>query len=138
MHTSTTTCSLGSADENAVTQADEGLKTVHLELTETCLDMMARYVFSNFSALPKRCARTFYQSVCVHGAGSSCGRDDDDDDLGLLRSPIAEFLLAGGRSMTWLVGNKLVTITTSGGVRTQALLGLDMAERLGGGGEMTR
>ncbi|XP_054636299.1 tuberin isoform X4 [Dunckerocampus dactyliophorus] len=98
--------SLGSADENAVTQADEGLKTVHLELTETCLDMMARYVFSNFSALPKR-------------------------------SPIAEFLLAGGRSMTWLVGNKLVTITTSGGVRTQALLGLDMADRLGGG-EMTR
>ncbi|KAM7009651.1 tuberin isoform 2-T2 [Tautogolabrus adspersus] len=107
MQTSTTTCSLGSADENAVTQADEGLKTVHLELTETCLDMMARYVFSNFSALPKR-------------------------------SPIAEFLLAGGRSMTWLVGNKLVTITTSGGARTQALLGLDMAERLGGGGEMTR
>ncbi|KAA8595134.1 hypothetical protein FQN60_012269, partial [Etheostoma spectabile] len=107
MHTSTTTCSLGSADESAVTQADEGLKTVHLELTETCLDMMARYVFSNFSALPKR-------------------------------SPIAEFLLAGGRSMTWLVGNKLVTITTSGGVRTQALLGLDVAERLGGGGEMTR
>uniref|UniRef100_A0A665UAP9 Tuberin n=1 Tax=Echeneis naucrates TaxID=173247 RepID=A0A665UAP9_ECHNA len=95
MHTSSTTCSLGSADENAVTQADEGLKTVHLELTETCLDMMARYVFSNFSALPKR-------------------------------SPIAEFLLAGGRSMTWLVGNKLVTITTSGGVRTQALLGLDI------------
>ncbi|XP_008315483.1 tuberin isoform X2 [Cynoglossus semilaevis] len=108
MHTSTTTCSLGAADENAVTQADEGLKTVHLELTETCLDMMARYVFSNFSALPKR-------------------------------SPIAEFLLAGGRSMTWLVGNKLVTITTSAGVRTQALLGLDMAERLAGGvGELTR
>uniref|UniRef100_A0A3P8YM31 Tuberin n=1 Tax=Esox lucius TaxID=8010 RepID=A0A3P8YM31_ESOLU len=106
MHTSTTTSSLGSADENTVTQADEGLKTVHLELTETCLDMMARYVFSNFSALPKR-------------------------------SPIAEFLLAGGRSMTWLVGNKLITITTSGGVRTQGLLGVDMAERLGGG-EMTR
>lgn len=40
--------------------------------------------------------------------------------------------------MTWLVGNKLVTITTSGGVRTQALLGLDVADRLGGGGEMTR
>lgn len=67
----------------------------------------------------------------------------DMTDAGLIslcsfRSPIAEFLLAGGRSMTWLVGNKLVTITTSGGVRTQALLGLDMAERLGGGGEMTR
>lgn len=60
MHTSTTTCSLGSADENAVTQADEGLKTVHLELTETCLDMMARYVFSNFSALPKRLTTRFF------------------------------------------------------------------------------
>ncbi|XP_051765578.1 tuberin isoform X4 [Ctenopharyngodon idella] len=107
MQTSNTTCSLGSADENAVMQADDALKTVHLELTETCLDMMARYVFSNFSALPKR-------------------------------SPIAEFLLSGGPSMTWLVGNKLVTITTSGGSRTQALLGLDMAERPGGGGEMTR
>uniref|UniRef100_A0A673WJB4 TSC complex subunit 2 n=1 Tax=Salmo trutta TaxID=8032 RepID=A0A673WJB4_SALTR len=106
MHTSSTTCSLGSSDENPVSQADDGLRTVHLELTETCLDMMARYVFSNFSALPKR-------------------------------SPIAEFLLAGGRSMTWLVGNKLITITTSGGVRSQALLGMDMAERLGGGGEMT-
>uniref|UniRef100_A0A672NEM5 TSC complex subunit 2 n=1 Tax=Sinocyclocheilus grahami TaxID=75366 RepID=A0A672NEM5_SINGR len=106
MQTSSTTCSLGSADENAVMQADDALKTVHLELTETCLDMMARYVFSNFSALPKR-------------------------------SPIAEFLLSGGPSMTWLVGNKLVTITTSGGSRTQALLGLDMAERPGGGGEMT-
>lgn len=54
MQTSSTTCSLGSADENAVMQADDALKTVHLELTETCLDMMARYVFSNFSALPKR------------------------------------------------------------------------------------
>ncbi|XP_053085916.1 tuberin isoform X3 [Pangasianodon hypophthalmus] len=106
MQTSTTTCSLGSADENAVMQADDTLKIVHLELTETCLDMMARYVFSNFSALPKR-------------------------------SPIAEFLLAGGPSMTWLVGNKLVTITTSGGSRTQTLLGLDPAERPGGG-EMTR
>lgn len=135
MHTSTTTCSLGSADENAVTQADEGLKTVHLELTETCLDMMARYVFSNFSALPKRLVE-----VCILLVFCSVGgKKKDDFSSGCpLRSPIAEFLLAGGRSMTWLVGNKLVTITTSGGVRTQALLGLDMSERLGGGGEMTR
>lgn len=65
MHTSTTTCSLGSADENAVTQADEGLKTVHLELTETCLDMMARYVFSNFSALPKRFVERIYIDMCI-------------------------------------------------------------------------
>ncbi|MBN3322380.1 TSC2 protein, partial [Atractosteus spatula] len=110
MQTSVTTTSLGSADESSMAQADDSLKTVHLELTETCLDMMARYVFSNFSALPKR------------------------------RVPqgwVAEFLLAGGRSMTWLVGNKLVTITTSGGVRTQSLLGLDLSERQSGG-ELTR
>lgn len=137
MHTSTTTCSLGSADENAVTQADEGLKTVHLELTETCLDMMARYVFSNFSALPKRWGR----SAATRLLSSLCFcLISPLDSLFYFprRSPIAEFLLAGGRSMTWLVGNKLVTITTSGGVRTQALLGLDATERLGGGGEMTR
>lgn len=36
-------------------QADDNLKNLHLELTETCLDMMARYVFSNFTAVPKRC-----------------------------------------------------------------------------------
>lgn len=144
MHTSTTTCSLGSADENAVTQADEGLKTVHLELTETCLDMMARYVFSNFSALPKRLANDLLCALCVCGTLQWRTLEIKFEGVMnlafdcLLRSPIAEFLLAGGRSMTWLVGNKLVTITTSGGVRTQALLGLDMAERLGGGGEMTR
>ncbi|RXM27679.1 Tuberin [Acipenser ruthenus] len=106
MQTSMTTSSLGSADESSVAQADDVLRTVHLELTETCLDMMARYVFSNFSTLPKR-------------------------------SPVAEFLLAGGRSMTWLVGNKLVTITTSSGARTRSLLGLDLTERQSLG-EMTR
>lgn len=148
MHTSTTTCSLGSADENAVTQADEGLKTVHLELTETCLDMMARYVFSNFSALPKRwperawpfnfCPLFVFVFIFVSLFDSLIFLLYPPPLTSAPRSPIAEFLLAGGRSMTWLVGNKLVTITTSGGVRTQALLGLDATERLGGGGEMTR
>ncbi|XP_039630623.1 tuberin isoform X3 [Polypterus senegalus] len=106
MQTSVTTTSLGSADESSMAQADDILKTVHLELTETCLDMMARYVFSNFSALPKR-------------------------------SHVAEFLLAGGRSKTWLVGNKLVTITTSSGFGTQSLLGVDFPVRQSTG-EMTR
>ena len=31
------------------------------------------------------------------------------------RSLEAEFLLKGGQSQTWLLGHKLVTITTSGG-----------------------
>lgn len=54
IQTSITSSSLGSADENSMAQADDNLKNLHLELTETCLDMMARYVFSNFTAVPKR------------------------------------------------------------------------------------
>ncbi|MEE6497969.1 hypothetical protein FKM82_002944 [Ascaphus truei] len=101
MQTSITSSSLGSADESSMAQADDSLKNLHLELTETCLDMMARYVFSNFTAVPKR-------------------------------SPVGEFLLAGGRTKTWLVGNKLVTVTTSVGTGTRSLLGLDTGEPPGG------
>ncbi|XP_005007464.2 tuberin isoform X8 [Cavia porcellus] len=100
IQTSLTSASLGSADENSMAQADDNLKNLHLELTETCLDMMARYVFSNFTAVPKR-------------------------------SPVGEFLLAGGRTKTWLVGNKLVTVTTSVGAGTRSLLGLDSGELQG-------
>ncbi|XP_045676804.1 tuberin isoform X4 [Phyllostomus hastatus] len=100
IQTSLTSASLGSADENSMAQADDNLKNLHLELTETCLDMMARYVFSNFTAVPKR-------------------------------SPVGEFLLAGGRTKTWLVGNKLITVTTSVGTGTRSLLGLDSGELQG-------
>ncbi|XP_029054023.2 tuberin isoform X1 [Osmia bicornis bicornis] len=62
---------------------DEALMTFHVELTETCIDLMARYTFSTYSARPKRL-------------------------------PAAKFLLKEGQSMTWLLGNKLITITTSG------------------------
>ncbi|XP_075420589.1 tuberin isoform X11 [Tenrec ecaudatus] len=97
IQSSLTSTSLGSADENSVAQADGSLRNLHLELTETCLDMMARYVFSNFTAVPKR-------------------------------SPVGEFLLAGGRTKTWLVGNKLITVTTSVGTGTRSLLGLEPGE----------
>lgn len=62
---------------------DEALMTFHRELTETCIDLMARYTFSTCAAMP-------------------------------VRQPSAEFLLHGGQSMTWLLGNKLITVTTSG------------------------
>lgn len=45
---------------------------------------------------------------------------------------MGEFLLAGGRTKTWLVGNKLVTVTTSVGTGTRSLLGLDSGELQGG------
>ncbi|XP_054271198.1 tuberin isoform X2 [Macrosteles quadrilineatus] len=62
---------------------DEALMNFHKELTETCIDLMARYTFSTCSALPKRTA-------------------------------IAQFLLNEGHSATWLLGSKLITVTTSG------------------------
>ncbi|XP_076652775.1 TSC complex subunit tuberin isoform X1 [Halictus rubicundus] len=62
---------------------DEALMTFHVELTETCIDLMARYTFSTYSARPKRLST-------------------------------ADFLLKEGQSMTWLLGNKLITVTTSG------------------------
>lgn len=33
---------------------DKALMNFHMELTETCIDLMARYTFSNYSARPKR------------------------------------------------------------------------------------
>lgn len=33
---------------------DEGLMTFHRELTETCIDLMARYTFATYSARSKR------------------------------------------------------------------------------------
>ncbi|XP_063286542.1 tuberin isoform X2 [Pelobates fuscus] len=97
MQSSVTSSSLSSADESSVSQADESLKNLHLELTEICLDMMARYAFANFTAVPKR-------------------------------SPVGEYLLDGGRTKTWMVGNKLITVTTSVGKGTRSLLGLDTGE----------
>lgn len=55
----------------------------HVELTETCVDLLARYAFTPCSVKPQR-------------------------------SDTAEFIFSGGQSATWLVGHKLVTITTSG------------------------
>lgn len=55
----------------------------HVELTETCVDLLSRYAFTPCSVKPQR-------------------------------SDTAEFLFGGGQSATWLVGHKLVTITTSG------------------------
>ncbi|KAK3596585.1 hypothetical protein CHS0354_015120 [Potamilus streckersoni] len=67
---------------------DEKMAQFHKELTETCIDVMARYTFSNYSAI-------------------------------LQRSHISDFLMAGGQKQTWLLGNKLITITTSGGAVTK-------------------
>ncbi|XP_041363648.1 tuberin-like isoform X2 [Gigantopelta aegis] len=63
---------------------DEKMSQFHKELTETCTDVMARYTFGNFAAMPHR-------------------------------SHLVQFLLSGGQSQTWLHGNRIITITTSGG-----------------------
>ena len=61
----------------------EALLGFHQELTETCVDLMARYAFSDSSALPTR-------------------------------FPSTSFLLERGHSQTWLLDNRIITITTSG------------------------
>ncbi|XP_072932345.1 tuberin [Epargyreus clarus] len=65
----------------------------HVELTETCVDLLARYTFTPCSVKPHR-------------------------------SDTAEFLFNGGQSTTWLVGHKLVTITTSGCLQNSIKQGL--------------
>ena len=40
------------------------------------------------------------------------------------RTPVTTFLLDGGRSQSWFVGNKLITITTSGGTSKVTKTGL--------------
>ncbi|XP_022317676.2 tuberin-like isoform X3 [Crassostrea virginica] len=75
--------------QNIQAPVDNKLSQYHHELTETCLDVMSRYSYGNFSAIPAR-------------------------------SPVAEFLLNNGQSQTWLLGNKVITITTSGGGGTKS------------------
>ncbi|XP_037872619.1 tuberin isoform X4 [Bombyx mori] len=65
----------------------------HVELTETCVDLLARYATTPCTVKPQR-------------------------------SDLAEFLFNGGQSMTWLVGHKLVTITTSGCLQNSLKQGL--------------
>ncbi|KAJ8037419.1 Tuberin [Holothuria leucospilota] len=72
------------APKETTNQNNDHLDELHKQLTETCLDMMARFTFSTCTTMPKR-------------------------------SPISEFLLVGGQSQSWLLGNKIITITTSGG-----------------------
>jgi hypothetical protein len=62
---------------------DKSLTVFHQELTETCIDFMARYAFADCSALPTRFVTT-------------------------------NFLISGGLSQSWMLDNRIVTITTSG------------------------
>ncbi|XP_077299280.1 TSC complex subunit tuberin isoform X2 [Arctopsyche grandis] len=61
----------------------EASNTFHIELTETCIDLMARYTYSPCISAPKRSSTT-------------------------------DFLLSGGQSTAWLLGHKIITVTTSG------------------------
>ncbi|XP_063361788.1 tuberin [Cydia amplana] len=74
---------LGSGAGAARASAASASAAFHVELTETCVDLLARYTASACSVKPQR-------------------------------SDAAEWMFSGGQSMTWLVGHKLVTITTAG------------------------
>ncbi|KAI5700688.1 hypothetical protein M8J75_002012 [Diaphorina citri] len=63
-------------------QMDRELMGFHQELTETLMDLMARYTYGTSSPVSKRL-------------------------------PLTELILAEGPCTTWIVGNKLISITTS-------------------------
>ncbi|PZC72537.1 hypothetical protein B5X24_HaOG211061 [Helicoverpa armigera] len=71
----------------------------HVELTETCLDLQ----------LPD---------------GLLISISSTQDHHPQMESDTAEFLFSGGQSMTWLVGHKLITITTSGCLQNSIKQGL--------------
>ena len=61
---------------------DKAAQILHTDMTDVCLDMMARYSFSAHFEQPRR-------------------------------SSFVDSMLSEGSSQTWLIGNMLVTITTS-------------------------
>lgn len=69
--------------EKSNKMSNNAIISLHTELMETGLDLMARFTFGMASNVPKR-------------------------------SPVSEFLLEKGQKTSWLVGNRIVTITTSG------------------------
>lgn len=60
----------------------EKIKTFNSELSDTCVDILATYMFANVAVKPKR-------------------------------MPTASFLLKNGQTASWIIGTKIVTITTS-------------------------
>ncbi|XP_037293673.1 tuberin isoform X2 [Manduca sexta] len=83
----------GGSSAASAASAASASAAFHVELTETCVDLLARYTSTPCSVKPHR-------------------------------SDTAEFLFNGGQSMTWLVGHKLVTITTSGCLQNSIKQGL--------------
>ena len=76
------------------------------DLTETTLDMLARYTYSNISSLPSRYIHVcviIHSTLCMSGVMSL-----------VVRSSGADFLVSGGPSKTWVLSNYLVTVTTTG------------------------
>ncbi|KAJ8319018.1 hypothetical protein KUTeg_004109 [Tegillarca granosa] len=53
-------------------------------------------------------------------SGSTVSRQEFHPPVDEKMSHVTEFLLHGGQSQTWLLGNKLITITTSGGCNNKA------------------
>jgi len=57
------------------------------------------------------CVKTFLLDCCVVVLGLAC------IDIFVYRSPVAKFLLEGGQTQSWLLGNSIISVTTSGGAR---------------------
>ncbi|KOB78180.1 putative tuberous sclerosis 2 isoform 3 [Operophtera brumata] len=86
----------------------------HVELMEACVDLLARYTATPCSSKPTSASAAFHVELtetCVDLLARYTATPCSSKPT---RSETAQFLFDGGQSTTWLVGHKLVTITTSG------------------------
>ncbi|KAK2706177.1 tuberin-like [Artemia franciscana] len=65
---------------------DESVMQYHMDMIETCMDLLGRYAFAAYSAKPKR-------------------------------SSLIEKIFKNGQYQSWIMGNTLITMTTSGCTR---------------------
>lgn len=93
--------STGTGDASKVSQ-DETRIMFHRELMETCADLMSRYTYGNSAPYAQQ-SDTVAKILKVR---------DGVENIFLCSADVL-YVLQDGPSQTWLIGHKLVTITTS-------------------------
>jgi tuberous sclerosis protein 2 len=107
--------STGAGDASKISQ-DETRIMFHRELMETCADLMSRYTYGNSAPYAQQ-SDTVVKILKVR---FHCNAKHYSDEL-INFSPLN---FQDGPSQTWLIGHKLVTITTSPCLRVANQRGL--------------
>lgn len=105
-------------------KVDVDMIQFHNDLRDTCIDLMSRYTFSSCGPHAKRWEErvvfnllilTLYTVTCVMQL-LWCILIDCLVDFywSIHRGTVCDMLLEDGQQQTWIWGNKIITITTSG------------------------